>query len=226
MELKFNPLEAPIIAGSLHLLTDAGIPSIKIYNLKYLVTPKAMRYFSHFKQFVLKNQDTPADQDFLTIEDFKTFEIVRARETQLGVKTTNSGELITLETTAYRYGTGYLLGRWREHEGNLLVKSYNSLKDLLPIPMAEVSKRQFEDDLYKPSFTVLTSSTAILTFLYFLYTFNVLKTNRKYMIIIVAIEGNTADAIDRIDKLANKLKELGDDFPTILDNLRFASHLL
>jgi hypothetical protein len=116
MEFKFDPLEASRIMESLHQLADAGIPYVKVYNLKHLIVPKAMRHFPLFKQFVLKKRDlsenTSTNQDLLTIEDFETFEIIRARDTQLKVKTADSGELLGLELTAYRYGTGYTLGRW------------------------------------------------------------------------------------------------------------------
>jgi hypothetical protein len=231
LEFEFNPLEASVIAESLHRITEAGIPYVKIYNLKHLVVPKAMKHFSLFRRFVLKKRDsaenTSTDKDLLTIEDFKTFEVVRARDTQLGVKSTDSGELISLEATAYRYGTGYLLGRWGSSMRKKFVSAYKTMEDLLPIPIVEVPKMEFDnDDFYTSSFTVLTFSTAILTFLYFLYTFNPRKVNHKYMTLIASIEGSTATALDRIEEISERLQGLGNNFPTMLENLRIVSYFL
>jgi hypothetical protein len=226
-DFKFNPLDASRIMESLHLLSDAGIPYVKVYNLKYLVVPKAMRYIPMFKRVVFKEQDllenTPSD--LLTLEDFKNFEIVRARDTQLGVKTAESGELLGLEITAYRYGTGYLLGKWGTSAKSPFWKVYENLVSMLPAPVSEVNGTRF-DDFYTPLFTVITSATATLSFLYFLYTFDAMKVNHRYTVKVEGIVETHPDAIGKLKKITETLKKLGNDFNAVLGNLRLASYLL
>jgi hypothetical protein len=110
--------------------------------------------------------------------------------------------------------------------GNSLINGYNALVKMLPLPITEIKKVVFEDNFYTPSFTVLTSSTATLSFLYLLYTLDAKKINRKYTIKVEGIVDTNTDAIKKLISITERLKELGNDFPTMLENLRTTSYLL
>jgi hypothetical protein len=221
---KFEPLDASRIMESLHLMGDAGIPYVKIYSLKHLIVPKAVRYLPTLKRVIFKEQ-TFTDSDLLTIEDFKTFEIVKARDTHLEVSSAESGELIGLKIYAYRNGTAYSLGQWGIFMGTSLIRGYGDLVSVLPIPISEV-KNIMSENLYTSLLNLSASSTATLSFLYFLYNFDAKKINHKYMVKVFAVRGTNSDAVDKLTEINKRLRELGDDFLTMLDNLRVGSYFL
>lgn len=223
-DFKFEPLEASRIIESLHLIGDAGIPHVYIYCLKHLIVPKVVRYLPTLKQVIFKEQ-TSTGSDLVTIEDFKTFEIVRARSTLLKVKSAESGELTGLKIYAHRDGTNYILGQWGTYMKTSLISGHKNLERMLPIPIHEAKRIEYES-FYIPVLNLINSSTASLSFLYFLYNFDPNKVNHKYMVRVLAVRGTNPDAIDRLTGITKRLRELGDDFLTMLDNLRFGSHFL
>jgi hypothetical protein len=223
-DFQFKPLDAQRIIESLHLVTGVEIPYVRVYNLRDIVVPRAMKYFPTFKRIIFR-EPAPTNSDLLTIDDFKTFEIVKTPSNQLLVGTAESGEMIGLKMDTYRYGTVYNLGKWGIFMRASLDKVYRDLVSMLPIPIAEITKTEPEN-FYTPSLTLSTFSAASLSFLYFLYTFDARQVNHKYKVKVFAVRGTTADAIDKLKKMSERLRELGDDFPTMLNNLLAFSCIL
>lgn len=225
-DFKFEPLGLSRVMESLHRVVGVGIPYVEIYHLKHIIVPKAVRYFPAFERLISKKQTfSNSSSGLLTLDDFKTFEIIRARNTKLLVGTSERGEILGLKIDNYRYGTNHNLGRWVVFMGTSLVNEYDTIANVLPVPISELMKIELKD-LYIPSLRISTSLTAILSFLYFLYNFDAKKVNHKYTVKVFAMRGTNSDAIDRLIEIKEKLRELGDDFLTMLDNLQFVSHLV
>jgi hypothetical protein len=223
---KFEPLELPRIMESLHRVVGVGIPYVEIYSLKHIIVPKAVRYLPTFEGLISKKQTfSDSSSGLLTIDDFKTFEVVRARNTRLSVATTEKGEILGLKIDNYQYGTDNDLGRWGIFMKTVLVSAYDTIANRLPVPISELMKIDFED-LYMPSLRISAFSTAILSFLYFTHNFDAKKINHKYMVKVFAMRGTNSYAVDKLIEIKEKLMELGEDFLTMLDNLQFVSYLV
>jgi uncharacterized protein YqfB (UPF0267 family) len=191
----------------LSMMEKRAIPhAINIRNIPYLVIPNAVKFFNYFKKPLLTPIEEP-ENSVITIDDFNNHMIVPASDIRINVfsngRYISSIDLLAISQIVGTFGEQYVKG---------IRYNYNFLRNTLPLDLENSSNSATHKFVIVWSDTLIKTSTLILTFIYTL-------TNLNEKVKIVSNSDPSDVAVKYIEALRDELRNLGDNFFEVIENL-------
>jgi len=197
------------------------VPLAGLYDIPYIIIPRAANFIPFYKEDILRNT-TYSERKSVLYKDYNIYNFFKVRGAYITISM-ETEDKVKIELFANVGRTYYLIGTLGFEPMSKLIESSNNLLEMLPYNLRKTTGNFLVDSENKLRF--VSSSYRIVSALIVTFTtiYALLNLGNK-----VNVGGGMygGDAIEYINYLAGKIKELGNDFYEVVENLKSLSTIL
>jgi hypothetical protein len=191
-------------------------PGVVIGGIKSIIVPTVARYIPRFRMPIFGACRPASNKTIVYLKDFNTYEIVNVQDVLL-VYSAPFGKIEYMSTEVLWRKSHYNVGRWGTWVKDV-VSAYESLVENLPASLQDLEEwKDFKFGYGDPFLSICGIPVVTFNFIKALYDIDKIE-------IVDYLGFSKHDAMAYLKSIADRFKKnIGDDFPTAIENLLFYS---
>jgi hypothetical protein len=194
---------------------EKRVPFVRIDNLFQIVVPRAAMFVEDFKSvFKSKNHDNT----IVTLEDFNVYEIINTDKPNHIHIYSNSKRRFSGIDVFVNCGEKPSVARVLDGYSGFVYSDYEFLSDFLPFDVTMKGHKMWYNIILSMHWAV-SFSIATFNLLYALYNLDSCKVEGE-------LGSDVEPVLEYVNRVSNRVKNMGRDFLEAIDNLRLLGNLL
>jgi hypothetical protein len=205
----------------LTLASERTVPFVLLYDIPYIIVPRAAKFIPYYKEDILKST-TFSGRTNILYKDYNIYNFVKVITAHINFSP-HKEDKVKVELFANIGKNFYSIGTLGLYSLDELVESSHSLLKMLPYNLKKKTGIFIVDS--ENRLKLMSSSYKIVSTLIVTFTtiYALLNLGNK-----VKVGGGMygKDAIEYVSDLAGKIREFGNDFYEVIENLKSFSAIL